>query len=122
MNQLTLIPTFAALRSIVLDRLLGYLEDHGESLDHLIRQVGADPDVAEREALEEIADQVQATRDARALVVRLRTIMDELLCQIGEPLAEIEGAYSGPEFDRALCWHAARLADLERDIKFAYRV
>ena len=122
MNQLTLIPTFAALRSTVLDRLLGYLDDHGESLDRLIRQVRADPDVAEREALQEIADQIQATRDARTLVLRMRTIMDELLCLIGEPLAEIEGAYSGPEFDRALSWHAARLSDLERDIKFAFRV
>jgi len=122
MNQLTIVPTFSAIRSAVLDRLRGYLDEHGESLDGLIRQVRADPDVAEREALQEVADQVQATRDARTLVLHLRTIMDELLCVIGEPLAEIEGAYSGPEFDRALCWHAARLTDLERDIKFAFRV
>ncbi|MEQ8291784.1 MAG: hypothetical protein RIA08_06225 [Roseovarius sp.] len=122
MNQLTIIPTFAALRSTVLDRLRDYLDDHGDSLDGLIRQGRADPGVDEKAALREIADQVHATRDARTLVLRMRTIMGELLCLIGEPLTEIEGGYSGPEFDGALSWHAARLTDLERDIKFAFRV
>jgi len=41
---------------------------------------------------------------------------------MGEPLAEIEGAFSGPEFDGAVGWHAARLTDLKRDIMFAFRV
>lgn len=122
MNQLTIVPTFPALRSAVLVRLRDYLDDHGESLDGLLRQVRADPDVDEQETLREIAEQVQATRDARTLVLRLQTIKDELLCVIGEPLAEIEGAYTGPELDGALCWHAARLTDLERDIKLAFRV
>ncbi|MET4130320.1 hypothetical protein [Roseovarius sp. MBR-6] len=122
MNQLTIVPTFPALRSTVLDRLFDYLDDHGESLDNVFRQVRADPDVGEQAALREIAEQVQATKDGRTLTLRLQTIMDELLCVIGEPLAEIEGAYYGPEFDRALSWHAARLTDLGRDIKFAFRV
>ena len=122
MNQLTIVPTFPALRSTVLDRLFDYLDDHGESLDSVFRQVRADPDVGEQAALREIAEQVQATKDGRTLTLRLRTMMNELLCMIGEPLAEIEGAYYGPEFDRALSWHAARLTDLERDIKFAFRV
>ena len=122
MNQLTIVPTFPALRSTVLDRLFDYLDDHGESLDSVFRQVRADPDVGEQAALREIAEQVQANKDGRTLTLRLRTMMNELLCMIGEPLADIEGTYDGPEFDRALSWHAARLTDLERDIKFAFRV
>lgn len=122
MNQLTIIPTFPALRAAVLDRFRGYLDDHGESLDGLIRQVRADPNVDEHAALREVAEQVQATKDARKLVLRLHTVMDELLCVIGEPLAEVDGAYSGPELDRALCWHAARLTDFKRDLEFAFRV
>lgn len=50
MNQLTIIPTFAALRSTVLDRLRDYLDDHGDSLDGLIRQGRADPGVDEKAA------------------------------------------------------------------------
>jgi len=123
MNQPTIIPTFPALRSTVLHRLFDYLDDHGESLDSVFRQVRADPaDVGEQAALREIAEQVEATKDGRTLTLRLQTIMDELLCVIGEPLAEIEGAYDGPEFDRALRWRAARLTDLGRDIKFAFRM
>ena len=122
MNQYTIIPTFPALRSAVLDRLHDYLNDHGASLDSLIRQVRADAYIAEWATLQEITEQVQATRDAQTLVLRLHTIKDELLCVIGEPLAEIKGAYTGAEFDRALCWHAARLTDIKRDLEFAFRV
>lgn len=122
MNQLTIIPTTAALQSAVLERLEDYLDIHGASLDSLIRQARAEPDVDEKSALREIAEAVMATCDARSLVLRLRTITDELFCLIGEPLAEIAGAYSEPEIDRAICWHAARLTDLERDIKFAFRI
>lgn len=122
MNQLTIVPTFPALRSTVLDRLFDYLDDHGESLDSVFRQVRADPDIDEQASLREVAEQVQATRDARTLMLRLQTIKDELLCTIGEPLAEIEGAYIGPELDSALCWHAARLTDFKRDLEFVFRV
>ena len=40
----------------------------------------------------------------------------------GEIFAEIEGAYSDPEFDRSCSWQAARLTGLEREIKFALPV
>jgi hypothetical protein len=122
MNQLTIVPTFPALRSTVLDRLFDYLDDHGESLDSVFRQIRADPDVGEQAAVREIAEQVQATKGGRTLTLRLQTVMDELLCVTGAPLAEIEEAYYGPEFDTALSWLAARLTDPERDIKYAFRV
>ncbi|MGX0878966.1 hypothetical protein ACSSV4_003670 [Roseovarius sp. MBR-154] len=122
MNQLTIIPTTAALQSAVLERLEDYLDNHGASLDSLIRQARADHDVDEKFALRELAEVVMATCDARNLVLRLRTITDELFCLIGEPLTEITGAYSEPEIDREICWHAARLTDLGRDLKFVFRV
>ncbi|WP_297767796.1 hypothetical protein [uncultured Roseovarius sp.] len=122
MNQFTIIPSTAALQSAVLARLEDYLDNHGASLESLIRQARADPDVDETSALRDLAEAVMATCDARNLVLRLRTITEELFCLIGEPLAEIAGAYSEPEIDRAICWHAARLTDLERDIKFAFRI
>jgi len=74
MNQYTIIPTFPALRSAVLDRLHDYLNDHGASLDSLIRQVRADAYIAEWATLQEITEQVQATRDAQTLVLDLSHI------------------------------------------------
>ncbi|MCE0506111.1 hypothetical protein LR948_12140 [Roseivivax sp. GX 12232] len=122
MNQLTTIPTFAALQAAVLERLHAYLGTHGGSLESLLRQARADTDVDERVALQELADGVLATRDARKLVIRIRALTDELLCVLGEPMVEIEGAFCGREIDTGFAWHAARLTDLERDIKFAFRV
>ncbi|WP_026756899.1 hypothetical protein [Sediminimonas qiaohouensis] len=122
MNQI-LYPSFTqSIQASIAGRLHGYLDGHGPSLDALLRQARAEPNVAEVDALRGLASRVHTAGDAKELVIRIRSCLEELLCAIGEPLVEIKGAHSEPDFDQALRWHAARLTDLERDLKLAFRI
>ncbi len=122
MNQIVLPSAMTLIANSALSRLQEYLDIHGSSLDALIRQARADPDVDEKGALRDFAEEAASTEDATKLVLRLRACIDELFCTLGEPIVDIEGAYIAPDIGMALCWHAARLTDLERDLKFAFHL
>lgn len=120
MNQLSRIGFFNTLRKAALHRLNDYIDRHCDSLDALIRQARADPDVDESGELRSLAGEVGAQDGCFKLIVRMRACVDELFCAFGEPIVEVDGAYMSPDINLGLSWHAARLTDLEIDIKSAF--
>ncbi|KZY41864.1 hypothetical protein A3731_11800 [Roseovarius sp. HI0049] len=120
MNQLTGRGFSNTLQKAALHRLNDYIERHGDSLDALIRQARADPDVDESGELRSLAGAVGVQDGCFKLIVRMRACVDELFCALGEPLVEVDGAYMSPDINVGLSWHAARLTDLEQDIKAAF--
>ena len=109
-------------RQRVLRRFHEYLDQDGRSLDALIRQARADTNVHEAQALRSFAQGVTSEFGPQKLVIRVAACANELLCALGEAIVEVEGAYTAPDIDAALCWHLGRLTDFERDIRRAFHV
>ncbi|WP_157084469.1 hypothetical protein [Sediminimonas qiaohouensis] len=115
------IPGFHSINpTAVQDRLHHHLSKEGDSLDALFRQVRGIQDVGEYRMLNDLTSKRLSRDDARKLMARVRACTDELLGALGTPAKYIDHAYDAPELDAALRWHAARLTDLERDLKRAF--
>lgn len=106
----------------VLREFQEYLERDGKSLDALIRQARADTNVHETQALRSFARGVTSRYGPQKLVIRIGACANELLCALGEAIVAVEGAYTAPDIDAAICWHLGRLTDFERDIRRAFHV
>jgi len=114
MNQISTPAKFRTEPQGAIRRLKDHLARHGDSLDRMLRQVRADPDLNESH---EIVALISSEPDPARVSRRLKALVRELLICLGEPIVDINRSYVGPEFDAGLCWHAMRLHDLERDIR-----
>lgn len=121
LNMNIVIPGFHSIDpKAVQDRFNHHLAMEGDSLNALLRQVQERPDAGGHRMLNYLTSKRLSKDDARNLMARLQACTDELLGALGTPANNIEHAYDTPELDAALCWHAARLTDIERDLKRAF--
>lgn len=121
LNMNIVIPGFHCIDpKAVLDRFNHHLANEGDSLDALLRQVRGTSDAGEYHSLNGLASKRPTREEAKVLVARLRACTDELLSALDMPASKIDHAYTAPELEAAMRWHAARLTDLSRDITAAF--
>ena len=120
MNQIVLPGAMTLIANSALSRLRSYLDDHGDSLDAIFRQVRADPEASISTRLRSLSGESATEQERHDLVRSLRKLQDDLVASIGEPVVEVAGAHMGADFDAGLRWHAARLTDITPILNLAY--